>query len=601
MGADAKHQLSLWIVGRTGRFAWFAAFVVATVAVVVAQLGQTRDATIDVQILAINDFHGGLEPAMGGTGRVGAIDAGGVEFLATHLARLKATNPNTFIVSAGDNAGASPLLSALFHDEPSIEALNLLGLQISALGNHDLDEGWWELYRMQRGGCHPVDGCQSGTPYTGTRFEYLAANVTLDPARADPAKVKLAGIQGTAPRPLLPAYTVREIDGVRIGFIGVVTMDVPNVIIPQAIRGLRFRPEPEAANEAARTLRAQGVRTIVVLMHEGGQQGGITSMGEDGRRPASPSEGRFDINGCERMSPALVDLVTRMSDDIDVVVSGHTHSTYNCTIDGKIVTSAASGGRLLTDIDLRVRRSDGDVASKAATNIVVTRDVPKDPAESALLDRYRPIAGKVGNRVVGSITRSLTRQDNESGEFTIGDVVTDALLEAAQRIPAADAEIAIWNPGGIRADLIAQPGAATTPVTYAQIYSVMPFGNQLIVKSVTGDMMIQILEEQFGADRFRIMQVSRGFSYAYDLSRPRGQRIDRQSVRIDGKPLEPARQYRLATSNFLWDSGDGMFTLSKVPSTRSVFVGVDYDILADYFSRHSPVQPGPQNRIHKIR
>ena len=572
------------------RASWIAIGCLASIATAAAvvQVGQRADATVDVQLLAINDFHGGLDPAAGGTGRIGNQDAGGIEYLAAHLARLKATNPNTVVASAGDNIGATPLLSSLFHDEPSIEALSLAGLQVSALGNHDLDEGWWELYRMQKGGCHPVDGCQDGTPFAGASFSYLAANVTLDPGKADPAQLALAGIQGTAPRPLLPAYTVRDVGGVRVGFIGLILQDAPRVIVAFAVRGLVFHPVPEAANDAARALREQGVRTIVVLIHEGGQQGGSN--------PAAGASGSFDINGCERMSPNFVDLVDDMSDDIDVVVSGHTHSVYNCTIDGKLVTSASSAGRMITDIDLRVRQSDGEVVSKTARNLVVTRDVPKDPAQAGLLAHYRPLGDKVGNRVVGSIAASLTRNENAAGESALGDVVADAFLEAAKNMPGANPDVAIWNPGGIRADFMAQPGSAPTPITYSQVFSVMPFGNELIVKSVTGEVLLKMLEEQFGAERRRIMQVSSGFTYAYDPSRPAGRRITRDSIRINGSPLDLKREYRLATSNFLWDSGDGMSAL--LAGTDPLLIGTDYDLLADYFSRHSPVRPSPQNRIH---
>jgi len=588
--ADTKHQISFSIVKRAS---WIAAACVAAIATVAAvvQVGQTGDPTVDVQLLAINDFHGGLEPAAGGTGRIGNQDAGGMEYLATHLARLKATNPHTVVVSAGDNIGATPLLSSLFHDEPSIEALSVAGLQVSALGNHDLDEGWWELYRIQRGGCHPVDGCQDGTPFSGASFPYLAANVTLDPAKADPKMLALAGLQGSEPRPLLPAYTVRDVGGVRIGFIGLILQGAPRVILADAVRGLTFHPEPEAANDAARALRGQGVRAIIVLIHEGGQHGGA--------RPPADAGQPFDPNGCVSMSRAFVDLVDRMSDDIDVVVSGHTHSAYNCTIDGKLVTSASSAGRLVTDIDLRVQRSDGTVVSKVARNIIVTRDVPKDPAQTALLERYRPIGDKVGNRIVGSIAASLTRRENSAGESALGDVIADAFLEAAKNTPGASAEIGMWNPGGIRADLIARSGAAPTPVTYAEVFSVVPFGNELIVKSVTGEVLLRMLEEQFGSDRRRIMQVSNGLTYSYNQSRPAGQRIDRASIRINGAPLDPNRKYRLATSNFLWDSGDGMSAL--VAGTDALLIGTDYDLLADYFSRHSPVRPGPQNRIHTTR
>jgi len=585
--ADPKHQLSFSIVTRASWIAVGCLASIATVAAVV-QVGQRADSTVEVQLLAINDFHGGLDPAAGGTGRIGNEDAGGIEYLAAHFARMKATNPNTIVVSAGDNIGATPLLSSLFHDEPSIEALNLAGLEVSALGNHDLDEGWWELYRIQKGGCHPVDGCQDGTPFAGASFSYLAANVTLDPARADPARLALAGIRGTAPQPLLPAYTVRDVGGVRVGFIGLILQDAPRVIAASAVRGLVFHPVPQAANDAARALREQGVRTIVVLIHEGGQQGASN--------PAAGASGSFDVNGCARMSPQFVDLVDAMSDDIDVVISGHTHSFYNCTIEGKLVTSASSAGRMITDIDLRVRQSDGSVVSKSARNFVVTRDVPKDAAEATLLAHYRPLGDKVGNRVVGSIAASLTRNENAAGESALGNMVADAFLEAAKNIPGANPDVALWNPGGIRADLIAQPGRTPTPITYYQVFSVMPFGNELIVKSITGEVLLKMLEEQFGTDRRRIMQISSGLTYAYDPSRPASERINRESVRINGSPLDLKRQYRLATSNFLWDSGDGMSAL--LAGTDPLLVGTDYDLLADYFARHSPVHPVPQNRIH---
>ena len=543
------------------------------------RLAQVAESTIDVQLLAINDFHGALEPASGANGRIGATDAGGVEYLATHLSRLKATNPNTFIVSAGDNIGGTPLLSSLSHDEASIEALNLAGLQVSALGNHELDEGWWELYRMQKGGCHPVDGCQDGTPFAGAAFPYLAANVTLDPRRADPVVVTRAGVQGAEPRPLLPAYTIRDVNGVRIGFIGLILQEAPSVIIPTSVRGLTFGPEIATANDAARKLREQGVRAIVVLIHEGG----------------APGSG--DINGCDGLSGDIVDLANRSSADIDVIVSGHTHRAYNCTIGNKLVTSASSSGRVITDIDLRIRRADGEVVSKSARNVVVSRDVEKDPRETALIAHYRPVAERVGGRVVGSIGASLLRAANDTGESALGDLIADGMLEAARTTPGGDAVIAFTNLGGIRADILRPAGGAAIPVTYAQLFEVVPFGNVVMVKSLTGEAIAQVLEQQF--DLSRILQVSQGFTYTYDSSRPRGQRIDRSSIRINGVPLVPTQRYRVATTDFLWTRGDGFSALES--GTDPVTVGVDVDVFADYFSRHSPVSPGPQNRIRKRR
>ena len=553
------------------------AAVVATAAAVV-QFAQGGDAVVDVQILAFNDFHGALEPAIGGTGRIASADAGGVEFLASHLARLKAASPNTIIISAGDNIGGTPLLSSLFHDEASIEALNLAGLQLSALGNHELDEGWWELYRMQRGGCHPMDGCQDGTPFSGASFTYLAANVTLDPRTADPKFLALAGVQGSEPRPLLPAFEIREFDGVRVGFIGLILQQAPSVIVPESIRGLTFGPEAEAANDAARALRDQGVRAIVVTMHQGGDQRAN------------------DVNGCDGMSRELVDLVERLSDDIDVVVSGHSHQAYNCTIDGKLVTSASSAGRVVTDIDLRVQRSDGDIVAKSARNVIVTRDIAKDPAQSALLARYLPLAEKVGGRVVGSVASSLMRDASDGGLSPLGALIADAFLEAG-RTGAGEADLAFTNPGSIRADVIARNTTGPSPVTYADLFAVLPFGNEVVVKSLAGDVLLQVLEQQFGAERTRIMQVSSGFTYVYDATRPRGQRIDRSSVRVNGAPLDPSRTYRVVTNSFLWGAGDELEALDR--GTAPVTVGVDADVLASYVSKHSPVRPPEPDRIQR--
>jgi 5'-nucleotidase len=572
-------RLSFSIVTRRIRIVVLCGAAIITAAVVV-QFAQGGNATVDVQLLAINDFHGALEPPSGGGGRIGSADAGGAEYLAAHLARLKATNPNTMVVSAGDNIGGTPLLSSLFHDEASIEALNLAGLQLSALGNHELDEGWWELYRIQKGGCHPLDGCQDGSPFSGASFRYLAANVTLDPQQADPQFVALAGVQGTQPRPLLPAYEIRELSGVRMGFIGLILQAAPAIIVPLSIRGLTFAPEADAANDAARALRQQGIRAIVVLMHLGGDQ---------------RSE---DVNACNGMSRDLAGLVDRFSDDIDVVVSGHSHQAYNCTIDGKLVTSASSSGRVVTDIDLQVRRSDGEVVAKQARNIVVTREVPKDSAQSALIARYLPVAEKIGNRVVGTIASNLVRQPSDAGEFPLGSVVADAFLEAGKA--PGGAELAFTNPGSIRADVVAtEPSQKGSPVTYSALFSVLPFGNEVVVKSLTGAALMEVLEQQFGADRTRIMQVSRGLTYAYDPSRPRGQRIDRTSVRINGAPLDPSRRYRVVTNSFLWDSGDGLKALSR--GADPVTVGVDVDVLADYVSRHSPLSPPLLDRIRRIR
>ena len=548
-----------------------------------------RPATlVDVQVLAINDFHGNLEPPSGSNGRIGQTLAGGAEFMAAHMAALKATNPNTVIVSAGDNIGATPLISSFFHDEPSIESLNAAGIQISAVGNHELDEGWWELRRIVTGGCHPTDGCQDSTPYEGARFEFLAANITLDPQKVDPRVLKASGWKGPRgqkPGPLFPASTVRRIGGVKVGFIGLTLEGAPQIIMPSALTGLTFHAEAAAANAEAEALRRQGVRTIVVLIHEGGV----------------PADN--DPNGCRDLAGPIVPIVEAMSDDIDVVVSGHTHRSYVCTIAGKLVTSAESYSRLVTDIDLQIDRKTGRVVSKRARNVTATRDVPPQPDQTRLIEHYRPFSARVGGRQVGSLAASLDRRDNAAGETTLGEMVADAMLEASSDPARGGAVLALANPGGVRADLMRRMDAAAgvaTPVTYADASAVLPFGNVTVVMTLTGDALVRLLEEQFDRTpgRWTMLQVSRGFSYAFDPSKPAGQRIDRASVTINGRPVLATDRVRVASLDFVWNGGD-RFTVVK-EATDPVTTEEALQQFVAYLGRHSPVSPGPLDRVRRL-
>ena len=550
----------------------------------------TANGTIDLQLLAFNDFHGTLEPATGGNGRVsvgpdagaGAVDAGGVEFLASHIARLKAESPNTLVVAAGDSIGASTLLSGMFHDEPTIEALGDAGLQISTVGNHEFDEGWAELYRMQKGGCHPVDGCQDGTPFAGARFEYLSANVLLDPARVDPQLLARSGWRpaGSGPQTLFPATTVREVEGVKVGFIGLVVQSTADIVSPAGLVGVTFRPEVEAGNEAAAALVRQGVRTIVVVIHEGGD---ATTA---------------DVNGCGITGP-IIDIANGLSSEIDVIISGHTHNAYICTIGAKLVTSALSLGRLVTDVDIRIDRRTGDVVSKRARNVVVTRDVPKAAALTSLIEHYRPFYATLGDRAVGSLAMPLTRAPNPAGESALGDVIADAFLEATAGPLTGRAVAAFTNPGGIRADLVGQPATGSSrTITFGNAFDTLPFGNRVVVRTLTGDAIVRILEQQFDnptAGERKMLQISAGFTYSYDPARPRGQRIDGSSIRIAGRPLDRAASYRVTSSDFLWNGGDAFAAATE--GTAPLDVGSDVDIFVEAIRRHSPVAPGPQNRI----
>lgn len=536
---------------------------------------------VAVQLLGVNDFHGNLQPPSGSSGRVvtsiaanGApvqTDTGGAEYLATHVQRLRAASPrNTLFVSAGDMIGASPLLSGLFHDEATVEAFGAMGLAFNGVGNHEFDEGVPELLRMQNGGCHPVDGCQDGDPFPGAAFGYLSANVYVDTARR---------------RTLLPPYAVRTVGGVRIGVIGLPTDTTPTVVTPAGVVGLSFVDEVETINRYAAVLKRQGVRTIVVLLHEGGQQNGAGQT----------------IDTCESLSGPVSEIVPRLDSEVDVVMSAHTHQAYNCRIGNVLVTSAASFGRVITRVRLRISRASGNVVSGRATNVPVTRDVPRDAGLTALMAKYDRVAAPIANRVVGRITADITRAGNAAGESALGDVIADAQLAATAPSGFGGSVVAFMNPGGIRTDLVAGQsagGEAPGEVTYGEVFAVQPFANTLIVKTCTGAQIKALLEQQFdnpnvGADR--ILQVSRGSTYAYNRSAPAGSRVDAAAIKISGVTVDPAASYRVTMNSFLATGGDNFTVFAQC--TSPLGGEVDVDALVRYLGANSPVPPGPQNRI----
>jgi 5'-nucleotidase len=538
--------------------------------------GQRQAGTITVQLLAINDFHGNLEPPAGSNGRLAGVDAGGAEYLSTHLSTLAARNPNTLIVAAGDLIGASPLLSGMFHDEPTIEALNAMGLDVSSVGNHEFDDGWRELLRIQNGGCHPEGGCRENTSFTGADFRYLAANVVFDPRTTQRSG------------PVLPAYVVKEIGGVRIGFIGLTLQDTPELVMAAGVEGLRFEREAETANRWVRTLKAQNVRAIVVLIHEGG----IPNV-------------ETDHNGCPGLTGRITDIARRMSDEVDIIVSGHTHRAYNCTIDSKLVTSAAAFGRAITAIDLGIDKNTNQVISKTARNVVVTRDVARDPAQTAIIDHYRPFYATVAEKIVGTIGADLTREENEAGESILGNVIADGTLEYARSASdAGGADVAFMNHGGIRADLFhaPAPNGQGRPLTYGEASSVLPFRNRVVVQTMTGEAIRQVLEQQFdniapGQDR--MLKVSRGFTYSYDRTAPKSHRVNPDSIMIDLRRVMPKQKYRVAINEFIATGGDNFGAFTQGTDVKTI--GLDLDVFVTYIGKHSPVQPPALDRIKRSK
>jgi 5'-nucleotidase len=532
--------------------------------------GQAKDKFVKVQLLALNDFHGNLNPPSGSGGRIGATNAGGAEFLATHVRELRAENPNTLFVSAGDLVGATPLVSALFHDEPTIEAFNLMDLDYNGVGNHEFDEGVDELIRLQEGGCHPVDGCLDGDGFDGADFEFLAANV----------KYKASGDTIFAP------YDIVEFEGVKIGIVGMTLEGTPTIVTPAGIASVDFLDEAATVNALVPELKAQGVKSIVVLLHEGG-----TKVDASGA-PVPLNE--TTINSCDNLTGALPPIVEAMDDEIDVVITGHTNWAVNCVVDGKVVTGAAHQGRLVTDIDLTINVKSGNVMAGRTTvnNVIVTRTVPPAADLTALISKYATLVAPLANRVVGSTTEAITRSQNAAGESALGDVIADAQLAATSDPAFGGAVVAFMNPGGIRADL---PAGS---VTYGQLFDVQPFNNVLTVMTCSGTQIDQILEQQFdnpGLGERRVLQVPEGFAYEWSAGAPTGSKVDIASITIGGTPIDPAGSYRVTLNNFLATGGDNFTTFTQC--TDPLGGEIDLDAFVRYFELNSPIAPGPQDRI----
>ncbi|MBS1160625.1 MAG: 5-Nucleotidase domain protein [Proteobacteria bacterium] len=522
---------------------------------------------VAVRVLAINDFHGNLKPPSGGIQvrapgdpeQTVAIAAGGAEYLATALATLGGGHSNRIFVAAGDLVGASPLLSALFDDEPSVEALGLMGLEASAVGNHEFDKGAAHLLRLQHGGSAAGRGRRSAIPYPGARFQYLAAS-TVDERSG---------------QTLLPAYYIKRFQGIPVAFIGLTLQATAGLVAPDGVPGLRFRDEAETVNQLVPELRRQGIEAIVVLLHEGGVPSG-------------------DYNECPGISGPLVDIVGKLDRAVDVIISGHTHRAYNCRIDGRLVTSADRYGTVVSAIDLSLDPLSGDVISARADNVIVRHDrFAKEPQQSALIARYEGLAGPLAGRLVGRLAAALPREFNAAGESALGQLIADAQLAATR---AAGARLALTNPGGIRSGL-AMP--ADGLVRYADLFAVQPFSNHLVTLTLSGVQLTRLLEQQWLNQPYpRILQVSRGFTYVWDAGRPLGQRIVPGSLRLDGQPIAPESRLRVTVNRYLASGGDN-FTVLLEGEAASTGV-MDVEALESYVKSHPDLRPGALERIRRM-
>ena len=562
------------------------------------QFQKAAGTTTDVHVLAWNDFHGNLE-ANAGLNIYGQF-AGGAAWLAKAVHDKQAMYGDKEIsVIAGDNIGASPLVDGLFFGEPSTIVTNLMHADFASVGNHEFDKGSAELLRIQKGGCRKDVGCTAAPyakangdttmVYPGADFKYLSANVVRD----DTGKT------------LFPAFGTKKLlnssgTKLEIGIIGEVLEATPTIVTPTGVAGLTFQDEADAANRVVQQLRSKGVNTNILVIHQGGFQGA----------PAT-------LNGClgNLAGSDIAEIAGRLDPSIKVIVSAHTHAEYRCTIttpDGvtRLVTSASSFGRILSDLTLTIDDQTGELTAASAENSIVRNssnprtsaadvpklDLPRDQRVEAVVSQYVTASDPLAKQVIGKVSQDINNTANPLGEIPSGDVIADAQLVATQPANLGGAQIAFMNPGGIRGGptngFLFTPSGAEAPgeVTYGEAFTIQPFGNSLVTKTMTGAQIRDLLEQQFvgcgGQTTQRILQVSAGFSYVQNASGADcASRIG--AITLNGSPVpDDATTYRVTMNNFLASGGDGFTVFNQ--GTNALGGAQDIDALVAYFGSFSP-------------
>jgi 5'-nucleotidase len=580
---------------RSSRRRLFAGVSIVALALSAASIGGTtasadqkekkpkKEKLVELQLLAFNDYHGHVEA--GTPGNIDGQPAGGGEYLSAKLNELREGNKNSPTVAAGDLIGGSPAFSGLFHDEPSVETLNEIGLDISGVGNHEFDEGVDELLRMQNGGCHPVDGCYFEKKFRGGDFQWLSANVVETATGETP----------------LPPYEIKKVKGVRVAFIGMTLEATDTLVAASGIQGYEFLDEAETANALIPELKRKKVEAIVVLLHEGGSQ--------------TPPPG--DVGACVGISGPIVAINDALDPEIDAIITGHTHLPYNCLLDDpagdpRIVTSAYSFGRVVTEVNLVLDKKTKEVRrdlSTATNHVVDQASLTPDPNVTKIIEKWQPLVDEAGDTPIGMITEDINRGGTPPGtdrgvESAAGNLVADAQLWATS---ANGADVAFMNPGGVRSDLTfaGSAGEGDGVVTFGEAFTFQPFGNSLVTYEMTGAQIVSVLEEQcqpLGSSRpFLHLGVPDALTYDVATTIVAGDciSVSISNVVLNGSPLLASSTYNVTVNSFLADGGDNFDTLGTITTPR-IDGGNDLQALTNYLGTFSPVAPPSIDRVNEL-
>ncbi|CAG7617322.1 bifunctional metallophosphatase/5'-nucleotidase [Paenibacillus allorhizosphaerae] len=555
----------------------------------------TRSETepIELQLLAITDFHGYLQPASDkANGEIQSLDGplvvGGAAYLAAHLKRLRAGHANSLLLSNGDNFSGWPIETAAFKSEPTIEFLNAIGVEVSSAGNHEFDVSPEFLIRhMMNGECfgtEDIDGCykdSTGKPFRGCHFDYISANVR------DARNGQL----------VLKPYIIKHIpDGrggtVPVGIIGLIEEAAFTKEQMSVQSGVLYADSLlESANRYAEELRDQGVQTIIALVHEGG----------------SADSSGLDFNGCERPWGPAIDFAAKASPAIDVIITGHWHAAFNCLIDDpdgnpRPVVEGSNHGRLITEINLYIDPLTKDVLrdKTRCINHPNTRDIAPDPDIEAMVAYWSKRAQEQQNVPLAKLKGDLLCARNAYGESAFANVVADAFYAAAQKIPQpVDFAMTVGLPKG---DLLFAKGTVPTDldgtITFGELLHSVGAHTSEIVVTLSGKQIQQILEEQWsqgtdGTVMFQPVNVSYNVQYAYDLHQPLRARIAPADVIINGEKLDPDRRYRVATNGLVAVNGGGYPSFSGYSDALRI---ASWPVM-DYIKAQGEIQAPKLNRI----
>ncbi|GGN36306.1 bifunctional metallophosphatase/5'-nucleotidase [Deinococcus daejeonensis] len=536
----------------------------------------------NVTILGLNDFHGNLAQTDFIAADGSKIKAGGIEAIAAEVNDARKANPNTIFVGGGDLIGASPINSGLLRDEPAVYALNGMGMKVSALGNHEFDQGLDELFRMQNGGCDSNDkakACQYEPTYTGATFKWIGANVEYNAT---------SGKTGTPFEP----YIIQDINGLKIAFVGAVTKTTPGIVSPDGVKMLNFTDEADAVNKYIPEIKAKKPDAIIMLIHEGGEL-------------ADGSTDTYNTVGCTSLKTdqPIVTIAKRVDPAVSAIISGHSHKGYNCLVPdptgkNRVVIQGEQYGHLLQRLDLVVDKANHRVMEVKAANLVVNYDARKtggtlDATMTTILNKANAKVAAISSVQIATLGDQQIRRGYTNGaedrkiESALGDVVADALLYATQ---AQGSQIGLMNPGGIRKDL---PGATnpSNAVTFGDVFAVHPFGNTTTVVTLTGQQIKDLLEQQWSGDNAtanKLLQVSEGFSYKYTLGNPDGQRVNIADITLNGTPIRATATYRVATNNFLAGGGDNFTVFRGATNVTQLYRLLDTDVLSTYLKAFGP-------------